>query len=180
MAACTQEFGETPVCRSTLQAETMSLTKGIESATRLRAAIIDMKGTLDWKDWENSAAAQMGHVWMTDCDSLYEHLISYKLNSIDNKRLAIDLMALRQLVWEREGERQQFIDHSVGDYPRWIDTSTMIADPLTKAMNCERLARTLATGRIDLRPTAESLMIKEKNRKARKAQKEQLKETQGT
>ena len=72
------------------------------------------------------------------------------MNTIDNKRLAIDFMALRQLVLaidfmaqrqvvrERGGERQQFIDHSSGDYPRWIDTSTMLADPLTKAMDCKR------------------------------------------
>ena len=72
---------------------------------------------------------------MTDCDSLYEHLVSPRLNTIDNKRLAIDLMASRQLVWKRCGQTRQYIDHGSGDYPRRIDTSTMIADPLTKAMN---------------------------------------------
>ena len=64
------------------------------------------------------------------------------------------------------------IDHSSGDYPRWIDTSVMLADPLTKAMNCERLVATMETGSFDIRPTAESLMIKEKNRVARKSAKE--------
>ena len=53
--------------------------------------------------------------------------------------------------------------------PRWIDTSTMIADPLTKSMNSDRRTQTLATGQLDLRPTAESLIIKEKNRELRKA-----------
>ena len=48
----------------------------------------------------------------------------------------------------------------------------MLADPLTKAMSCERMEKTLATGQLDLRPTAESLMIKEKNRKLRKSKKE--------
>ena len=90
------------------------------------------------------------------------------MNSIDNKRLAIDLMALRQLVWERNGERTQYVDHDYGDYPRWIDTSTMIADPLTKVMNSDRLDTTLSTGLFDLQPTPESLMIKEKNRQLRK------------
>ena len=51
----------------------------------------------------------------------------------------------------------------------------MLADPLTKAMSCERMERTLATGQLDLQPTAESLMIKEKNRRARKATKEAMK-----
>ena len=88
----------------------------------------------------------MGHIWLTDCDSLYEHLMSSKFNSIENKRLAIDLMALRQQVWERNGERTLEVDHSSGDYPRWIDTSVMLADPLTKAMNTDRLVLTMTTG----------------------------------
>ena len=91
-----------------------------------------MKGKLNMRNWEESAAEQMGHCWMTDCESLYEHLMSQRLNSIENKRLAIDLMALRQQIWERSG---------------------------------------------DMKPTAESLMIKEKNRASRKNAKEQAKTT---
>ena len=115
-------------------------------------------------DWEESSAQAMGHCWMTDCESLFEHLATPKLNSIDNKRLAIDLMALRQYVWERNGERLDLIDHSSGDYPRWIDTSVMLADPLTKVMNADRSINTMGTGRFDLQPTPESLAIKAKNR----------------
>ena len=157
-------------------AETFAMIKGTEAGTRIRAAIVDMMGKLDMKDWENSAAQAMGHVWMTDCDSLYEHLMSQRLNTIENKRLAIDLMALRQQIWERDGERTLTVDHSCGDYPRWIDTSVMLADPLTKAMSSDRLTRTMMTGVFDMRPTAESLMIKEKNRACRKAQKKSTKE----
>ena len=82
---------------------------------------------------------------LTDCDSLYEHLMSQRLNTIENKRLAIDLMALRQQIWERDGERTLEIDASCGDYPRWIDTSVMLADPLTKAMSSERLKNIVVT-----------------------------------
>ena len=110
----------------------------------------------------------MGHIWMTDCDSLYEHLMSQRLNAIENKRLAIDLMALRQQIWERDGERTLEVDHSCGDYPRWIDTSVMLSDPLTKSMTSDTLVRTMMTGIFDMRPTPESLMIKEKNRASRK------------
>ena len=77
-------------------------------------------------------------------------------------------MALRQQIWERDGERTLEVDHSCGDYPRWIDTSVMLADPLTKSMSSDTLVQTLMTGRYDMRPTAESLMIKEKNRALRK------------
>ena len=150
----------------------MALTRGVEAGVRLRAAVVDMRGKLNLKDWEQSSSSQMGHVWFTDCDSLYEHLISPKNNSVDNKRLAIDLMALSQYVWERNGERTQYIEHSNGDYPRWIDTSTMIADPLTKAMDPTRMVNTIMTGQLDLRPTPESLAIKEKNRQLRKNKKE--------
>ena len=103
-------------------AETFAMIKGTEAGCRIRAAIVDMKGELDFRNWEESASSAMGHVWMTDCDSLYEHLISQRLNAIENKRLAIDLMALRQQIWERNGERTLEVDHSCGDYPRWIDT----------------------------------------------------------
>ena len=60
------------------------------------------------------------------------------------------------------------IDHSCGDYPRWIDTSVMLADPLTKTMTSEKLTNVMMTGQYDLRPTEESLMIKAKNRALRK------------
>ena len=98
--------------------------------------------------------------------------MSQRLNTIENKRLAIDLMALRQQIWERDGERTLEIDHSCGDYPRWIDTSVMLADPFTKAMAADRLVAAMEAGHFDIRPTAESLMIKEKNRVVRKSVKE--------
>ncbi len=84
-------------------AETFALIRGTEAGTRIRAAIVDMKGKLDMRNWEDTAAREMGHVWMTDCDSLYEHLMSQRFNTIENKRLGIDLMALRQQIWERDG-----------------------------------------------------------------------------
>ena len=163
------------VCRATLMAEAFAMIKGTEAGVRIRAAIVDMMGKLDMRNWEETAARNMGHIWMTDCDSLYEHLMSQRLNTIENKRLAIDLMALRQQIWERDGERTLEIDHSCGDYPRWIDTSVMLADPLTKSMNADRMVETMMTGRFDMRPTAESLFIKEKNRASRKAGKAKAK-----
>ena len=96
--------------------------RGTECGSRLRAALVDMHGKLDLRHWERSATKHMGHVWMTDCDSLYEHLVSPKLNTIENKRLGIDLKALRQQIWERDGERTLVLDRTSGDYPRWIDT----------------------------------------------------------
>ena len=52
--------------RSTLQAETMSLSKGVESGTRLRAAIVDMKGQLDICNWEESVSIQQNPIHLDD------------------------------------------------------------------------------------------------------------------
>ena len=155
-------------------AETFAMINGTEAGCRIRAAIVDMKGELDFRHWEDSASRAMGHIWMTDCDSLFEHLMSPRLNAIQNKRLAIDLMALRQQIWEREGERTLEVDHSCGDYPRWIDTSVMLSDPLTKSMSSDTMVRTMMTGIFDMRPTPESLMMKEKKpRQPQERQEEQ-------
>ena len=75
---------------------------------------------------------------------------------------------MRQRVWERNGERTEIVDSSCGDYPRWIDTSTMLADPLTKVMQPDRMAETFETGIFDMHPTEESLAIKARSRELRK------------
>ena len=69
------------------------MTTGVERGARLRATIVDARGLFVPKRWEESAAQNMFHVRLTDCDSLYEHLVSPKMDSIQNKRLAIDLQA---------------------------------------------------------------------------------------
>ena len=55
----------------------------------------------------------------------------------------------------------------------------MVADPLTKAMQGDRLIACMMTGQLDLQPTAESPMIKEKNRQSRKAVKQVAKAKKG-
>ena len=79
------------------------------------------------------------------------------------------MSALRQQIWERGSERTETIDYLTGDYPRWIDTSAMIADPLTKVMNADRMTKTFETGIFDMTPTEESLRITERNRECRGA-----------
>ena len=164
------------VCRSTFMAETFAMSRGTEQGARVRAAVVDAQGKLNMHDWEATAAAAMPHCWITDCDSLYEHLVAPKLAQIDNKRLAIDLMAMRQFVWERNGDRTEIIDTSCGDYPRWIDTSTMITDPLTKVMKADRLITTMTTGVFDMTPTPESLAIKSRNRELRRTARQKSQE----
>ena len=70
----------------------------------------------------------MGHVWLADCESLFAHLISPNTKLVDNKRLAIDLSALKQLIWDNREDCDEEVDESKGDYPRWINTSAMLSD----------------------------------------------------
>ena len=99
-------FGSTVVrrvCRSTVQAEAYNLDLCVEEADLLRAAIIDLRGRLDRRDWEASAASQMHSHWFTDCKSLSDALQRPVLATIADKRLGITLAAMRQSLWRKPG-----------------------------------------------------------------------------
>ena len=64
-------------------------------------------------------------------------LISPNTKQVDNKRLAIDLSALEQLIWDNRDDCDEKVDGSNGDYPRWIDTSAMLTDCLKKTKNSD-------------------------------------------
>ena len=148
-----------------MQAEAYSLSGGIERGLKLRAVIADAKGHLDMRDWERSSCNAMRHLWMTDCKSLEEHLTKESMSKVDDKRLSIELSAMRQLVWERDGERTDSIDKTRGDFVRWIDTSVMLADALTKVMKADFLINALGSNFLTLIATAESAARKEARRK---------------
>ena len=90
----------------------------------------------------------------------------------EDKRLEIDLEGLRENLWRYEdGSPKDRTSHAQHDKPRWIDTSTMICDSLTKPGNAsfaDRLTTTMATGLLDLRATAESQLKKMAAQKGRK------------
>ena len=160
------------VCRSTRMAEAHALSNAVERGFRTRATIFDMRGQLYIRQAE-AASAAIRHVWFTDCESLFAHLILPNTKQVDNKRLAIDLSALKQLIWDNRDDCDGEVDGSKGNYSRWIDTSAMLSDCLTKAMTSGRLNEKLKTGIFDMRPTEESLAIKAKNWKWRASKKEQ-------
>ena len=74
-----------------------------------------------------------------------------------DKLLAVELLALRQLLWERNGELQDKIDNTTVDSIRRVDISRMLADCLTKAMKATELWTVLSTNVLDLTPTTESV-----------------------
>lgn len=60
-------------------------------------------------------------IGMTDCRSLYDHLITLGTGgTLDDKRVAIDIAVIRQSIARTKLE------------PRWIPTDRMVADGLTK------------------------------------------------
>ena len=82
-------------------------------------------------------------------------------NGTEDKRLEIDLEDLRQMLWEdSKGRPKDNLNEQQIDKVRWIDTSTMLADPLTKVMSPDRLVTALDRGQIDLNPTAASTIAK--------------------
>ena len=150
------------VCRSTLQAETYALSDGVEDSMRLRAALADAHGVFLRTDWEYHTARFMRNVWMIDCNSLNDHLRNPTFTKCSDKRLSIDLTAWRQMFWLTRKNRSD-----QPDMVRWIDTSCMVADCLTKRMRSDRLSECLRSCWLDLIPTDESVLCKMKKQTGR-------------
>ena len=156
------------VCRSTLQAETYALSDGVEESMRPRAALAGAHGVFLRKDWEYHAARFMRDVWTIDCNSLNDHLRNPMFTKCGDKSLSIDLAALRQMVWlTPDGELREEIGSEQPDMVRWVDTSCMVADYLTKRMRSDRLSECLRSCWLDLIPTDESVLCKMQKQKGR-------------
>ena len=148
-------------------AEAYALSNAVEHGLRTRATIVDKRGQLSIRQWEETASAARGHVWITDCESLFAHLISPFCKQVDNKRLAIDLSAPKQLIWDIRDNHYEEVNKSTGDNHCWIDTSAMLSDCSTQTV------KTLSTDIFDMRPTEEFLEIRAQNRKWRTFKREQ-------
>ena len=132
------------VCRSTLQAEAYALQSGIESGDRIRALIAETNGAFDdLRNWENPARRAVPQLLLSDCRSLVEHLNSEIPAKISDKRLGIEMAAIRQQLWTDDVRRTWTEYPSGGDALIWISTSTMVSDVLTKSMRPDLLLKTL-------------------------------------
>ena len=122
------------VCRATLQCEAYSLQHATEHGDRIRASVLELLGQLPARgEWEDVARRSLLHVQYTDCRSLSDHLLSSVPKQVEDKRVAIELAGLRQMLWEGDKlSHQAFAPH--GDILRWIPTHLQVADCLTKSM----------------------------------------------
>ncbi|OLP81713.1 Pyruvate, phosphate dikinase [Symbiodinium microadriaticum] len=82
----------------------------------------------------------------------WAHLLQSGMRTTSDKRLAIDMSALRQVVWRPPGELygdplgQDSLPPNGTTKVEWIETSSMAADALTKKMRSEQLLLLTRTG----------------------------------
>ena len=97
-------------CRATLQCETYSLQSSMEAGDRIRALIVEMKGfiNVNGRSWEEAARAHCPQLHLSDCMSLVNHLNSYFLTKIQDKRLAIEMRSMRQSLRDEEENVETF------------------------------------------------------------------------
>ena len=105
------------VCHATLQAETYAvrrcaLQNAQESGDRIRAALAELYGNgSKGTDWDLRARMKIPHICLTDCRSLAGNLNTEAPSRVQDKRLQIELSALRQSIFTEDGVR------SVEAYP---------------------------------------------------------------
>ena len=111
---------EKRVCRSTLAAETYALATGVEAADWLRVLLLESRDVkfniAEWSERTKDVKSR----WFCDAKSVCDHL-GKDVGSPQDKRIAIELASLKQL-----------LQRGVGDELQWLDTALMPADPLTK------------------------------------------------
>ena len=154
------------VCRSTLQAETMSMISGMEKCEHLRFVLHGLwcDHDRDLQKWQIQAQDAFKVNLYTDCHSLFEHVGQPGLHTVQDKRLAIDLSSARQLIWRKPGELlgdPLLTDHLPPDRTtclHWTATSLMPADCLTKAMKPGGLDQVMQGDPYDLSSQGKALI----------------------
>ena len=112
----------------------------------------------------------MRHLWLSDCERLVSQMLNPKSERLENVRLSIDIQSLKQLLWERaDGTILDDLDPAdvAENAVRWIDTSCMVVDCLTKKMKPDAMLQLTSNGILNLRASVESQLLKLKKQKQR-------------
>jgi len=130
------------VASSTLSAETLAMTGGVEEATLLQTWLFElMHGNLSARELLSLEADQLMPIDTgTDCNDLYEILVKAAAPAPTNKALTLYLSALRSD--KEQGRIRSWL---------WIDTRDMLANCMTKIESDGQLAwldlrRTMLSG----------------------------------
>jgi hypothetical protein len=95
-----------------------------------------------------------------------------KSERLENVRLSIDIHGLKQVLWSKPDgtEFDELPPEAMAENAvRWIDTSSMVVDCLTKKMSPEVVHRVQTTCQLNLEATPESKTLKMRKQKQRKA-----------
>ena len=174
------------VCRSTMQAETYSMSNMIEEGDKFRAGLTDALHGISPKQWEKQASEALRMLWVTDCRSLHDSLRKSVMGKIADKRLGIELAALRQSIWRsnlHDSANVQAEDALPGDTEftdrvRWIDTDVMAADALTKLMDSSPLCQFCMSNTWSLMQPVESMIKKRAKQFARRKTEDPIEDTE--
>ena len=141
-----------------------------------------MRGQLDSRNWEATAAANLQQIWFTDCKSVHDALVNPVMAKMADKRLSIEFASMRQSLWRERGEKvgdptvQDEMPKHPTDKVRWIDTDVMLADPLTKQMEAIKLIEALDSNMWNIRQPIESIVKKRAKQLSRRKNPEQVPE----
>ena len=135
------------VCRATLPTETYALQNAQEAGDKVRALLTELYeyGTTD-PTWH----AAIPHVMLSDCRSLVANLNTEVPSRVQDKRLQIELDAIRQSIFDGDGRRTAEVYPKGGDRVDWVATATQVADCLTKSMKPTYMLRVLDTCRYQI------------------------------
>ena len=160
------------VCRSTLQAETLSLLQGSEEAEHVRQVLFHLKNkapAVKKNDIFREAMNDTKLLWCTDCRSLTDHIVNANMTEVSDKRLAIDLTSLRQTIWRRPSESEgnpvysESLPEDATTLIRWISTGSMVSDALTKQMRADQLDELTGEGYLKVEWQRKDVAKDEKN-----------------
>ena len=151
-----------------MQAETYSMSNMTEESDKFRAGLCDAIHTIDHLKWEQQASSHITNVWLTDCKSLYDALLAPSMSKLADKRLGIELAALRQSIWRTKGQEKGLDDMAdfvptvdkATDIIRWIDTDVMPADAMTKMMDPTAIIKFYTSNTWDISQAEESKLKK--------------------
>ena len=108
------------------------------------------------RGWQVQAMDEKVITLYTDCKSLEESVNQSGLHTVGDKRLAIDLCGVRQLIWRKLGEEvgdpllTDRLPQNATTRLRWIATAVMAADCLTKGMKPASLVPVMEGRWIDM------------------------------
>ena len=103
---------------------------------------------------------------------------------LTDKRIMLDVASMRQSLWRQPGQRigdPHYSDEMLKgatDSVRWIDTEVMIANPLTEAMEPDKIIAALDSNFWDIEQPIASVLKKKAKQLARKKVKAEGKEAE--